>query len=76
MQLGEAIKSMLKTKRMSQRDLAILADISDGALSLSLKRGQMTVSTLLKYLRICGYELTIQPRQTRGMRKEDQIVID
>ena len=76
MKVGQAIKVMLKTKRMTQKELASLCGVSDAALSISIKRESMTVKMLLKYLSCCGYELTIQPRQTRGLRKEDQIVID
>lgn len=77
MKLKDAVKGMLKFRHKTQMELAEGIGIKrQSAIANALYRGNMTVETLVKYCEVCGYEVVIQPTNTRGKRPEGQFVIN
>lgn len=77
MNLKDAIKGMLKFRHKTQQELAEGVGVKgQSSISNALCRGNITVETLAKYCAVCGYEVVIQPSNTRGKRPEGQFVID
>lgn len=77
MKLKDAVKGMLKFRHKTQMELAEDIGVKrQSGIANALVRGNMTVETLVRYCDACGYEVVIQPSNTRGKRPEGQFVID
>ncbi len=76
MTIREAIKSLLKYKRTTQKSLADkMGYASQAGIGQMLQRGNMTVETLVRICENLDYEVTIQPKRG-GRRPEGQFIID
>ena len=76
MKMQEAIKEILKEKRVTQQKLASeLGYKGQSGVAMRLK-SDMQISTAFEMLNALDYEIVIQPKSTRGKRANGAYVID
>lgn len=77
MKLADAIEQLLKQNAKKKGWMAeTLGWSSPSAVGNTLRRGNMTIETLLKLCDALGYEISVQPKRRAGSRPNGQIVID
>lgn len=65
MELGDVIKSRRKTLAISQLDLAEMAGVGLATVKdIERKKGNPSMSTVLKILKVLGMEIVFRVRQT------------
>lgn len=65
MELGDVIKSRRKTLAISQSDLAEMAGVGLATVKdIERKKGNPSMSTVLKILEVLGMEIVFRVRQT------------
>jgi transcriptional regulator with XRE-family HTH domain len=75
-EIGAEIKSLRKTKRLTQEQLADIAGISRVTLG-KLERGQVgaiSLKTMDIILATLGYEIAIKPKNSFGLPSLDELL--
>lgn len=76
MKIAEAIKTIMKAKKVTQMKLAEETGYKGQSSVATRLRGDMQMSTAYKMLEALDYEIVIQPKSTRGKRANGAYVID
>ena len=76
MKINEAIRTIMKTKKVSLTSMAMsLGKARGNDISARLAHGNMSFDKAVEMLDILGYEVVVQERKP-GTRRADQVVID
>lgn len=76
MLINEAIKKVMKDKKVTQQMMAkALGKKRTSDIAARLSYSNMSVPSIIEMLEVLGYELVIQEVKS-GKRREDQIVIE
>lgn len=74
----EAIKSAIKYMHRSQKDVAKQIGIAQPTMSryFTVSNGNVSMETLCKILDAIGYEVVLQPKNTKGRRPDGAFAIE
>lgn len=75
MKVNEAIRAIMKDRRVTQVHLANLLGVTQPKVANNLTRENMRIDTLVELLEAMDCELTVQPKR-QGRRPEGQYVIN
>jgi len=76
MTIDEAMKIARKESGVTQTMIAQILGVNQSAVSMSMSRGDMNLSTAITYANLMGYEIVMQKKRLHGRRPEGQMVIE
>lgn len=71
----EIVRAILKSKKVKQKDLALMIGRSANAVTNLLYSEGLSVGSLYRFVTVLGYEIVIQPKKP-GRRPEGQYVVE